>query len=104
MPVPRSRVETDPSDPSVEEARRALADAALAAVAAPRRSCRESGHHRNIRFHQFRAEPGVLARLPVTIVIPTRDRLHLLQECVELLEETVDWTPREARHRRRPLA
>ena len=27
----------------------------------------------------------------VTIVIPTRDRLHLLQDCVELLEETVDW-------------
>jgi hypothetical protein len=33
--------------------------------------------------------PGAPAR--VTIVIPTRDRLHLLQECVELLEETVDW-------------
>ncbi|MEJ1971480.1 MAG: glycosyltransferase family A protein [Lacunisphaera sp.] len=27
----------------------------------------------------------------MTIVIPTRDRLHLLQECVELLDETVDW-------------
>ncbi len=27
----------------------------------------------------------------MTIVIPTRDRLHLLQECIEHLEETVDW-------------
>jgi len=82
---------TAPSDPSVEEARRALADAAHRRGRSTAPFLPESGHHRQIRFHQFRAEPGVLARLPVTIVIPTRDRLHLLQECVELLEETVDW-------------
>lgn len=79
------------SDPSYEQARQALA------AAAERRGWKtapflpETGHHRQVRFHQLRAEPGILERLPVTIVIPTRDRLHLLQECIELLEETVDW-------------
>ncbi len=83
--------ETPPSDLAVEEARRALADAAQRRGRNTAPFLPEAGHHRQIRYHQFRAEPGVLARLPVTIVIPTRDRLHLLQECVELLEETVDW-------------
>lgn len=87
--VPR---ETSPADPSVEEARRALADAARRRGRSTAPFLPESGHHRRLRYHQFRAEPGILAKLPVTIVIPTRDRLHLLQECVELLEETVDWT------------
>jgi O-antigen biosynthesis protein len=82
---------TPPSDPSVEEARRALADAAQRRGRHTAPFLPESGHHRQIRYHQFRPEPGILAKLPVTIVIPTRDRLHLLQECVELLEETVDW-------------
>lgn len=84
--------ETAPADPSVEEARRALADAARRRHRATAPFLPEAGHHRRIRYHQFRSEAGILARLPVTIVIPTRDRLHLLQECVELLEETVDWT------------
>lgn len=35
--------------------------------------------------------PDYLARQPVTIVIPTRDRLDLLQRCVQRLEQTVDW-------------
>ncbi|RXK55284.1 glycosyltransferase [Oleiharenicola lentus] len=83
--------QTDPADPSVEEARRALADAAQRRHRNTAPFLPESGHHRRLRYHQFRPEPGILARLPVTIVIPTRDRLHLLQECVELLEETVDW-------------
>jgi len=83
--------ETAPSDPSVEEARRALAEAAQRRGRSTAPFLPEAGHHQRIRFHQFRAEPGILARLPVTIVIPTRDRLHLLQECIELLEETVDW-------------
>ncbi|MBZ0170738.1 MAG: glycosyltransferase, partial [Phycisphaerales bacterium] len=80
-----------PSDPSVEAARKLLVDAAA------RRGLRgapflpEAGHHRQTRYYQFRAEPGILVRCPVTIVIPTRDRLHLLQECIELLDETVDW-------------
>ena len=82
---------TPPSDPSVEEARRALAAAAVRRGRTTAPFLPEAGHHRQVRFHQFRAEPGILAQLPVTIVIPTRDRLHLLQECVELLEETVDW-------------
>lgn len=81
---------TDPADPSVEEARRALVDATRRRGRDIAPFLPEAGHHRRIRYHQFRAEPGVLAQLPVTIVIPTRDRLHLLQECVELLEETVD--------------
>lgn len=50
-----------------------------------------AAHARRENFHQLRWSGEVLAQLPVTIVIPTRDRLHLLQECVELLEETVDW-------------
>lgn len=83
--------ETAPADPSVEESRRSLADAALRRGRHTAPFLPEAGHHRRIRYHQFRAEPGILARLPVTIVIPTRDRLHLLQECIELLEETVDW-------------
>ncbi|HKB57091.1 MAG TPA: glycosyltransferase, partial [Lacunisphaera sp.] len=86
--VPR---ETAPAHPSVEEARRALVDAARRRGRNTAPFLPETGHHRQIRYHQFRPEPGILARLPVTIVIPTRDRLHLLQECVELLEETVDW-------------
>lgn len=80
-----------PADPSVEEGRRSLADAASRRGRQTAPFLPAEGHHRLIRYHQLRAEPGVLARLPVTIVIPTRDRLHLLQECVELLEETVDW-------------
>jgi O-antigen biosynthesis protein len=80
-----------PSDRTVEEARKILADAAIRQKRGGAPFLPEEGHHRHIRYHQFRAEPGVLARLPVTIVIPTRDRLHLLQECIELLDETVDW-------------
>ena len=86
--VPR---EISPADPSVEEARRSLADAARRRGRTSAPFLPDTGHRRLVRYHQFRPEPGVLARLPVTIVIPTRDRLHLLQECVELLEETVDW-------------
>ena len=79
------------SDRSYEQARQALAAAAERRGRNTAPFLPETGHHRQVRFHQLRAEPGVLARLPVTIVIPTRDRLHLLQECIELLEETVDW-------------
>ena len=79
------------TDPSYEKSRQALADAAQRRGRATAPFLPETGHHRQVRYHQFRAEPGILAKLPVTIVIPTRDRLYLLQECVELLEETVDW-------------
>ena len=86
--VPR---ETDPSDASVEQSRQALANAMQrrGRIAAP--FLPETAHLRRRRFHQLRAEPGILTRWQVTIVIPTRDKLHLLQECIELLDETVDW-------------
>ena len=83
--------ETSPDDRSVEEARKALADAVRRRGRHTAPFLPETGHHRRLRYHQCRPEPGILARLPVTIVIPTRDRLHLLQECIELLDETVDW-------------
>ena len=83
--------ETDLADPSYEQARRALADALARRGWAAQPFLPESGHRRRERFHQLRWSPALLEQLPVTIVIPTRDRLHLLQECVELLEETVDW-------------
>ena len=81
----------DPGDPSVEQARLALAETMTRRgwTAAP--FLPETAHHRRLRYHQLRWDRDILARLPVTIVIPTRDRLHLLQECVELLDETVDW-------------
>ena len=83
--------ELDLADPAYEQARLALADAVRRRGWAAAPFLPEAGHHLRRRFHQLRWDHGVLAALPVTIVIPTRDRLHLLQECVELLEETVDW-------------
>ncbi|MDI1250144.1 MAG: glycosyltransferase [Lacunisphaera sp.] len=87
--VPR---ELDLADPAYEQARAALADAMLRRGWAAAPFLPGAGHHRRRLFHQLRWSRDLLARLPVTIVIPTRDRLHLLQECVEQLEETVDWT------------
>jgi len=86
-----ARRETDLADPAYEQARAALADAVTRREWAAQPFLPECGHHRRECFHQLRWSPILLARLPVTIVIPTRDRLHLLQECVERLEETVDW-------------
>ncbi len=79
------------ADPSFEEGRRSLADTAARRGRQTAPFLPEAGHHRGRCYHQFRPEPGILSRLPITVVIPTRDRLHLLQECIELLEETVDW-------------
>ena len=84
-------VELDLSDPSYEQARQALAETVSRRGWSAAPYLPEAGHHRRQRFHQLRWDHSLLARMPVTIVIPTRDRLHLLQECVELLEETVDW-------------
>lgn len=81
----------DPADPSHEQARTALAEAMHRRMWEAEPFLPESGHHRRRRFHQLRWNPKLLSRRTVTIVIPTRDRLNLLQECVELLEETVDW-------------
>ncbi len=79
------------ADPSVEQTRQALAEAAQRRgwTAAP--FLPETAFYRQLRFHQLRWDPGILTRLRVTIVIPTRDKLHLLQECIELLDDTVDW-------------
>lgn len=82
----------DLTDPSIEQCRQAL-QASLARQQLPAEALLpEIAHHRRRRFFQPRWSRDILARLPVTIVIPTRDRLHLLQECFELLNETVDWT------------
>jgi glycosyltransferase involved in cell wall biosynthesis len=83
--------ETDPADPALEQTRRALADALRRRGWAAEPFRPETAHHRRLPYHQLRWDEKILAGLAVTIVIPTRDRLHLLQECVELLEETVDW-------------
>jgi glycosyltransferase involved in cell wall biosynthesis len=83
--------ELDLADPSYEQARQAVADALARRRCAAQSFLPESGHHRRTRFHQVRWDPALLATWTVTIVIPTRDRLHLLQECVERLEETVNW-------------
>jgi glycosyltransferase involved in cell wall biosynthesis/GT2 family glycosyltransferase len=40
---------------------------------------------------QVHWSPDYLARQHVTIVIPTRDRLDLLQRCIQRLEQTVNW-------------
>ncbi|MSU45618.1 MAG: glycosyltransferase [Lacunisphaera sp.] len=81
----------EPSDPSVEQARKALTETMTRRDWAAAPFLPETAHHRRLSYHQLRWDQNILARLPVTIVIPTRDKLHLLQECVELLEETVDW-------------
>ncbi len=83
--------ELDLADPAYEQSRRALADAVARRQWAAQPFLPECGHHRHTPCHQLRWNPALLEKLPVTIVIPTRDRLHLLQECVERLEETVDW-------------
>lgn len=79
------------ADPSYEQARQALADAVHRRGWAAVPFLPEIGHHRQLRFHQLRWEKSILTRLQVTIVIPTRDHLYRLQECIELLDETVDW-------------
>ncbi len=79
------------SDPAYEQARRALAETMARRGWAAAPFLPAAGHGLRRCFHQLHWSRDLLARLPVTIVIPTRDRLHLLQECVECLEETVDW-------------
>lgn len=78
-------------DPSIEQSRLALLESVRRRGWAAEPFLPEAAHHRRLCYHQLQWAPEVLAKLPVTIVIPTRDRLHLLQECFELLNETVDW-------------
>ena len=86
--IPR---ELDLNHPAYEQARQALAEAVKRRGWPASPFLPEAGNSRRQCFHQLRWDRDLLARLPVTIVIPTRDRLHLLQECVERLEETVVW-------------
>ena len=46
---------------------------------------------RRLPLLQLRWDPALLAGYRVTIVIPTRDRIDLLQRCIQNLELTVDW-------------
>lgn len=85
-------VTVDLADPSIEQARQALEETLRRRGWAAEPFLPEAAHHRHLRYHQLHWPKGPLARLPVTIVIPTRDKLYLLQECFELLNETVDWT------------
>jgi O-antigen biosynthesis protein len=85
-------VTLDLADPSIEQARRALQETMRRRGWPADPFLPETAHHRRRRYHQLHWPKTQLASLPVTIVIPTRDRLHLLQECFELLNETVDWT------------
>ena len=41
-------------------------------------------------LHQLKWDHSLLAQNPVTIVIPTRDRVDLLEKCISTLEKTVD--------------
>ncbi len=79
------------ADPVYEQARSAFAAAVQRRGWSAAPFLPEIGHHRQLCFHQLRWEKSILLRLQVTIVIPTRDHLYLLQECIELLDETVDW-------------
>jgi glycosyltransferase involved in cell wall biosynthesis len=83
---------TDLADPSIEQARAALQDSLQRRGSPAAAFFPETAHHQRRRYHQLCWPADVLVRLPVTIVIPTRDRLHLLQECFELLNETVNWS------------
>jgi glycosyltransferase involved in cell wall biosynthesis len=83
--------QVEPTDPSVEQARQALAETMTRRGWSAAPFLPETAHHCRLRYHQLRWDQAILTRLQVTIVIPTRDKLHLLQECIELLDETVDW-------------
>ena len=81
----------DLADNSIEQSRKALDDTLNRRQWEASALLPESAHHRRQNYHQLRWSSEILEQLPVTIVIPTRDRLHLLQECIELLDETVNW-------------
>ena len=84
-------LEIELADPSIEQARQSLDETFLRRKWPAAAFFPSAAHERRRRFHQPRWSKELLAQNPVTIVIPTRDRLHLLEECVELLGETVDW-------------
>ncbi len=81
----------DLAHPSIEQARKALNEALVRRHWPAEAFLPPAAHWNRRRFHQPRWSRELLAQNPVTVVIPTRDKLHLLEECVELLGETVDW-------------
>ena len=86
-----AKVNTDSTHPAVEQTRRALAEAMQRRGWPAEPFHPTSAHEQRLGYHQLHWEKTILSRLQVTIVIPTRDKLHLLQECIERLDETVDW-------------
>ena len=81
----------DLAHPSIDQARRALNETFARRRWPAEAFLPPAAHGNRRRLHQPRWSRDLLAQHPVTVVIPTRDRLHLLEECVELLGETVDW-------------
>ncbi len=81
----------DPAAPAIEQARLALEDTMRRRGLSAAPFLPEAARQRRLNLHQLRWSGAFLAANPVTIVIPTRDKLYLLQECIEHLEETVDW-------------
>lgn len=73
----------DSADRAIQEAiarRKLKAKAFLPAILKERGLC----------LHQLQWDSAILAENPVTIVIPTRDRVDLLAKCISSLEKTVD--------------
>lgn len=84
-------VALETADPAIEQTRQVLLETAQRRGWEAEPFLPATAHHRHLAYHQLLWRKEVLARFPVTIVIPTRDKLHLLQECFELLNETVNW-------------
>ncbi len=84
-------LEIDLAHPSIEQARKALNEDFQRRQWPAEAFLPPAAHWNRRRFHQPHWSRELLAKYPVTIVIPTRDKLHLLEECVELLGETVNW-------------
>ncbi|MDJ1184787.1 glycosyltransferase [Roseofilum casamattae] len=50
----------------------------------------ELGEKYGLCLHQLQWDSSILAENPVTIVIPNRDRIEMLAQCITSLEKTVD--------------
>ncbi len=77
--------------PLVDMMRHAL-EAAIVRRGLPARAFQPAfAQKRESLHHQLYWDASVLAKNPVTIVIPTRDRSELLERCLDALLLTVDW-------------
>lgn len=75
----------------VENSRHAL-EAAIIRRQLPARAFQPASARKlGTPYHQLYWDENFLARNPVTIVIPTRDRCDLLERCLDALLLTVDW-------------